>query len=226
MRSPFGSICFLVVLGTLAVRPPASCAFQFQDVTVAGTTKVSEHHGEVLLANSGTNAEPVDARPAPADYVIGPSDVLAVNIWREPEISRTVPVRPDGKISLPLVGDLHASGATAEQLQNLIKRQLQAYIAHPEVTVIVQEVKSQQVNIFGEVAKPGSYVLARNMTVLDALAVAGGLKDFAKATKIYVLRVGKDGGRSRIPFNYKQAIKGRNPAQDIELHPRDTVVVP
>jgi polysaccharide export outer membrane protein len=147
-------------------------------------------------------------------------------VWRDPEVSRTVPVRPDGKISLPLLGDLVVSGLTAAEVQTLIRKQLRGYISNPEVTVIVQEVKSQQINIFGEVAKPGSYTLAKTMTVLDALAVAGGLADFAKIKKIYVLRVGKDGRSIRIPFNYKQVIRGHSPGQDIELQARDTVVVP
>jgi polysaccharide export outer membrane protein len=178
----------------------------------------------------GTDAaaasSPVKPNTSANEYVIGSDDVLAVNVWREPEISRTLPVRPDGNISLPLVGDLLASGHTPDQLQKEIKRQLLAYFSNPEVTVVVQEAKSHRFNIVGEVEKPGSYVMSSSMTVLDAIALAGGLRDFARATKIYVLRVSPDGSRARLPFNYKHVIKGSNLQQNVELEPHDTIVVP
>lgn len=160
------------------------------------------------------------------EYVIGPEDVLAINVWREPEISRTVPVRPDGKISLPLVGELKASGLTPENLQAKITEELRGYLSQPEVTVIVQEVHSQKFNVVGEVLRPGSYQLARPITVLDAIAVVGGFTEWAKVTKIYVLRRLQDGKRIRIPFNYKDVVKGKNFFQNIELEPGDTIVVP
>ena len=160
------------------------------------------------------------------EYVIGPDDVLAVNVWKEPEISRMLPVRPDGNISLPLAGDLKASGRTPTQLQKEITDQLVEYLSNPEVTVLVQEAKSHKFNIMGEVEKPGSYVMGGPMTVLDAIATAGGLREFARATKIYVLRVNTDGSRIRLPFNYKQVIKGKDLRADVQLQPRDTIVVP
>ena len=163
---------------------------------------------------------------ASGDYTIGSDDLLAVNVWREPEISRNVVVRPDGRISLPLVGDLPASGRTPVQLQDAIKDHLRGYLSDPEVTVIVQEARSQKFNILGEVEHPGSYPLSRAMTVLDAIAIAGGLRDFAKSGKIYVLRISADGARARVEFNYKEVIKGRRLSQNVELQPRDTVVVP
>jgi polysaccharide export outer membrane protein len=166
------------------------------------------------------------APPTAEEYTIGPDDLLAVNVWREPEISRSVLVRPDGRISLPLVGDLRASGRTPAQLQDEIKGHLRNYLTDPEVTVIVQEARSQKFNILGEVEHPGSYALTRAMTVLDAIAVAGGLRDFAKSGKIYVLRITADGSRTRLQFNYKQVIKGQSLSQNVELQPRDTVVVP
>jgi polysaccharide biosynthesis/export protein len=171
------------------------------------------------------NTVEVQAQAQPADYLIGPDDVLAVNVWKEPEISRSVPVRPDGKISLPLIGDLIASGRTPLELQDAIKGQLVRYVSHPAVTVIVQEAKSQKFNIVGEVERPGSYPLSTPMTVLDAIAVAGGFRDFAKTSKIYVLRTDQ-GSRTRLPFNYKKVIKGDNFQQNVDLKPRDTVVVP
>jgi polysaccharide biosynthesis/export protein len=159
-------------------------------------------------------------------YVIGADDVLAINVWKEPEVSRSVPVRPDGKISLPLVGELTASGQTPLQLEQEIAKRLANYISEPEVTVIVQDSKSQKINIMGMVARPGAYFLTGSTTVLDAIAMAGGFKDFAKQKSIYVLRQNADGTQQRIPFNYKEVIKGKNSEQNVRLVPRDTVVVP
>lgn len=157
----------------------------------------------------------------PKDFVIGSEDVLAINVWKEPEISRTVPVRPDGKITLPLLGDVQATGLTPHKLEDALRDGLKAYVANPEVTVIVQEVKSLKFNIVGEINHPGSFPLVQPMTVLDAIAVGGGLRDFAKGTHIYVLR-----GNSRLPFNYKAVIKGKNVVQNVRLQSGDTVVIP
>lgn len=159
-------------------------------------------------------------------YVIGPNDVLSINVWKEPEVSRSVPVRSDGKISLPLVGELQAGGQTPRQLEQEITKKLQSYISEPEVTVIVTESKSQRINILGMVARPGAYLLSGSTTVLDAIAMAGGFKDFAKKKSIYVLRTGPDGTQKRLPFNYKEVIKGTNPEQNVKLLPGDTLVIP
>jgi polysaccharide biosynthesis/export protein len=159
-------------------------------------------------------------------FVIGAGDVLAINVWKEPEISRAVPVRSDGKVSLPLVGELQASGQTPRQLQASLKDKLQNFISDPDVTVIVQEVRSQRFNILGQVVKPGSYLLTNTTTVLDAIALAGGFRDFAKKKSIYVLRAKSDGSQTRIPFNYNAVIKGDNPSQNVKLEPRDTLVIP
>ncbi|MGA2457316.1 MAG: polysaccharide biosynthesis/export family protein [Terriglobales bacterium] len=161
-----------------------------------------------------------------SSYVIGANDVLTINVWKEPDISRSVPVRSDGKISLPLVGELQASGQTPRQLEHEITKHLQSYISEPEVTVIVTDSKSQKVNIMGMVARPGAYLLTSSTTVLDAIAMTGGFKDFAKQKSIYVLRQAPDGTQKRIPFNYKDVIKGKNPEQNIRLQAGDTVVVP
>lgn len=159
-------------------------------------------------------------------YVIGAEDQLMINVWKEPEMSRAVPVRPDGMISIPLLGDVKASGYTPLQLQDQITTQLKKFISDPQVTVIVTEVHSLTFNIVGEVQKPGYYPLTRRMTVLDSIALAGGFRDFAKTKGIYVLRTAADGKQLRLPFNYKSVIKGNNPQENIELQPRDTVVVP
>jgi polysaccharide export outer membrane protein len=178
-------------------------------------------------ATAGDKAAPATQGVAHDDtYVIGPSDVLAINVWKEPDISRSVPVRSDGRISLPLVGELQAGGQTPKQLEQEITKKLTSFIAEPEVTVMVQESKSQRVNILGQVARPGTYQLSSSMTVLDAIATAGGFKDFAKQKSIYILRQKPDGTQERLPFNYKDVIKGKNVEQNIKLAARDTVVVP
>jgi len=159
-------------------------------------------------------------------YVIGEADVLDVDVWKEKEISRQLAVRPDGKISLPLIGEIQASGLTPLQLQENITQDLKAYIDNPEVTVIVDNPLSHQFNIVGQVARPGAYPLRESMTVLDAIAQAGGFRDFAKQTKIYVLRPSPGGIRVRIPFNYKKVIRGGNLQENVPLKPGDTIVVP
>lgn len=183
--------------------------------------------------NDGTTSAHVPASapasPEPAasdDYVIGSDDVLAINVWKEPDISRTLPVRPDGKITLPLIGDIGASGTTPKQLQARIEQDLAKYISKPAVTVIVQEAKSHKFNIVGEIQKPGTYLLTSPMTVLDAIALAGGFRDWAKVKSIYVLRGGANGSRTKLAFNYKKVIKGNGSAQNIQLRTGDTVVVP
>jgi len=184
-------------------------------------------------ANDGTQTQDGhksgDGSRAPhsdGSYVIGANDVLAISVWKEPDISRSVPVRSDGKISLPLVGELQAGGQTPQQLEQEITKRLQSYISEPEVTVIVTDSKSQRMNIMGMVARPGAYLLTSSTTVLDAIAMAGGFKDFAKQKSIYVLRQAPDGSQKRIPFNYKEVIKGKNMEQNIRLQAGDTLVVP
>lgn len=160
------------------------------------------------------------------DYLIGPDDVLAVNVWKESEISEEVPVRPDGKVSLPLIGEVRASGLTPVQLQASIRSRLSTYLVNPTVTVMVKETRSHRFNVVGEVERPGSFVLGQPLRVLDALALAGGFRDFAKTSGIYVLRLHANGASQRFPFNYKQVISGRKLGQNIRLQAGDTVVVP
>jgi polysaccharide biosynthesis/export protein len=176
--------------------------------------------------STGDHGAAIKSAASDDSYVIGANDVLAINVWKEPEVSRSVPVRSDGKISLPLVGELQASGQTPRQLEQEISKRLESYISEPEVTVIVTDSKSQKVNILGMVVKPGAYLLTSSTTVLDAIAMAGGFKDFAKQKSIYVLRQAPDGTQKRIPFNYKEVIKGKNPEQNIRVQTGDTVVVP
>ena len=187
-----------------------------------------------LFAQNAANSRPETAKPdssqgnKPHDsvYVIGASDVLAINVWKEPDVSRSIPVRSDGKISLPLVGEIQASGRTPLQLEQEITTKLTKYISEPEVTVMVQESRSQKFNILGMVAKPGSYPLVTSTTVLDALALAGGFRDFAKKKQIYILRKDVLGQSQRIPFNYNDVISGKNPQENVQLQADDTIVVP
>src|SRR5208337_1815004 len=182
-------------------------------------------------AKSGQPAAPDTTPPRVADvqpnsFIIGVEDVLNINVWKEPEISRVVPVRPDGMISLPLIGEIKAAGLTPIQLQDQISASLKKLMADPQVTVIVVEVRSLTFNVVGQVMKPGDYPLTRRMTVLDAIAMAGGFQPFAKQKKVYVLRTSANGKQVRLPFNYKDVIKGKRPDENIDLQPRDTVVIP
>jgi polysaccharide export outer membrane protein len=182
-----------------------------------------------VVTSANDPADPIQAdskKPSDDSFVIGADDVLAVNVWKEPDISRSVPVRSDGKITLPLVGELQAGGQTPRQLQLEIATKLQSFISEPEVTVMVQEVRSQRFNVLGQVTKPGSYVISNSAKVLDAIAMAGGFRDFAKKKSMYVLRQTPDGRQTRLAFNYADVIKGKKPEQNIELKPHDTVVVP
>jgi polysaccharide biosynthesis/export protein len=165
-------------------------------------------------------------KPHDDSFIIGNDDVLSISVWKEPDLSRSIPVRSDGRISLPLLGDVQAAGLTPLKLEEDIANKLQPYIASPEVAVMVQQINSQKFNILGKVVKPGSYPLTNSATVLDAIALAGGCRDFAKQGSIYILRQNPNGGESRLPFNYKDVIKGKNTTQNVRLQPHDTIVVP
>lgn len=180
------------------------------------------------VAQSAPTAPPPASAPAHDDsYVIGNDDVLSINVWKEPDITqRSIPVRSDGRISLPLVGEVQAAGQTPLKLEKDIAGRLQSYISDPEVSVVVQVSNSQKFNILGQVAKPGTYSILNSPTVLDAIALAGGFRDFAKQKSIYILRQTADGHEVRLPFNYKEVIKGKNLAQNVKVQSRDTIVVP
>jgi len=184
----------------------------------------------VVGEGRAASAAPTPARVNPqvqpgAGYVIGIGDVLNINVWREAEISQKLAVRPDGMITLPLIGDVVATGQTPEQLADRISKMLESVLTSPQVTVIVDEVHSKFYSVVGQVAKPGQFPLTRPTTVLDAISQAGGFHDFAKTGKMYVLHYDK-GKRVQIPFNYKLVVKGKKPQQDIEVSPGDVIVVP
>lgn len=161
---------------------------------------------------------------APSDYVIGADDVLRISVWKEPDLSEMLPVRPDGKISMPLLNDIPAAGLTPVQLKDSITEKLKKFIADPRVTVVVTAMNSQRIFVSGEVVHSGPIQLLPHMTILQALSQAG-FNQFANLKGIYLLRT-ENGKQERIPFNYKDVIKGNHPEQNIQLKPGDTVVVP
>lgn len=163
---------------------------------------------------------------AESAYVIGDDDLLGINVWNEPDFKLTIPVRSDGNISLPLIGEVRAAGRTPSQLQHAITVKLEAFMKQPDVTVMVMQMNSRKFNILGRVSKPGSYSLTSTTTVLDAIAMAGGFQNFAKKKDIYVLRPKASGKEARIHFNYNKVIRGRDLGENIHLEPGDTVVVP
>jgi polysaccharide export outer membrane protein len=204
---------WLVLWGVLAVGASAQ-----------GNEKDKDDKGKPPSAG----ASPEESQPASVagpEYIIGAEDSLHVSVWKEPELTATLPVRPDGKISLPLLNDVQAAGLTPMQLADSVTEKLKKFLSDPRVTVVVTQMNSQRVFMMGEVLHSGAIPLLPNMTVLQALASAG-FSQFANTKGIYVLR--NEGGKQvKIPFNYKQAIKGENMQQNnIVLKPGDTVVVP
>src|SRR5712671_1917997 len=164
------------------------------------------------------------AAASSADYVIGAEDTLHISVWKEPDLTATLPVRPDGKISLPLLNDVPAAGLTPLQLSASITEKLKKYIADPHVTVVVTAMNSRRIFVTGEVAHTGAMPLLPNMTMLQVLSSAG-FTQFANVKNIYLLRT-ENGKQVKLPFNYKQVVKGNHPEQNIMLKPGDTVVVP
>ncbi len=157
-------------------------------------------------------------------YVIGGNDVLTVTVWKEPTLSGSMLVRPDGMISLPLLGDVQAAGLTPLRLADQITIKLKKYVQDPNVSVVVSQIHSKVIYMIGEVAKPAPVEMTPDMTLLEAISSAGGLTEFANKKKIYILR-DEGGKRLRIPVHYKQALAG-NLAFDLPLKPGDTIVVP
>ena len=159
------------------------------------------------------------------DYKIGPEDVLDIAVWNNTAISRTVPVRPDGKISLPLLNEVQATGLTPPELRDVLTKRLADYIPSPEVSIIVREVHSFKVSVLGEIKTPGRYELKSRATVLDVLAQAGPFSDFASRGRIFVLRLNGTGTK-RIPFNYNKVIASDGGHENFFLQPGDIIVVP
>jgi len=167
---------------------------------------------------------PADAKAQEGDYKIGPEDLLDISVWNNPPLSRTAPVRPDGMISLPLLNDVQAAGLTPMQLRDAIAKRLTEYVPNPEVSVVVREVNRFKVSVLGEVRKPGRFDFKSKATVLDAIALAGGLSDYAARSRIVIIR--QDGATTkRIPVNYNKIITTSS-EDDFFLQPGDVVVVP
>lgn len=210
-------ICIALSVALCAGLQSRAAAFQQNDA--AATTNAATDSSD--QANSpAANVQP------DGTFIIGADDVLAINVWKETELTRVVPVRSDGKISLPLIGDIQAAGRTPMELQEDIAAKLKGYITDPQVTVIVQQILSQKFNILGQISKPGTYVLSAGTTIVDAIALAGGFKDFAKRKGVYILRMNSAGKEERFNFNYDKFLKEKNTAQNIKLKPHDTIVVP
>ena len=171
-------------------------------------------------------ALPVQETPLPSGYVIGPDDVLIVSYWRNPDMSAEVTVRPDGLISLPLLNELQAGGLTPEQLREKISKASMKYLEEPPtLAIVVKTINSRKVYVTGMVAKPGFYQLTGAMTVVQLLATAGGIQEFADSKNITIVR--NEGGKQvSYTFNYKDFVKRKNLKQNIELKPGDTIVVP
>jgi polysaccharide export outer membrane protein len=179
-------------------------------------------------ASASQSKEPAPSKEpasvAGPDYVIGADDNLHISVWKEPELTNTLPVRPDGKISMPLLDDVQAAGLTPMQLASSLTEKLKKYLADPRVTVVVTQMNSQRVYVLGEVIHTGAMALLPDMTVLQALATAG-FTQFANTKGIYILRT-SNGKQQKLPFNYKQVVKGDDMAQNVSLKPGDTIVVP
>ncbi len=204
------AVLFMAATGALAQEQQTPPAQQNQ----TGTGSDSKVATVPLPKGAGA---PVDS----SSYKIGPADVLYINVWHEPEFSGSYAVHEDGKITIPLLGDLQAGGKTPVEVQDIVADSLKKYVVKPLVTVIVQEVGSKRYYMDGLVARPGEYALVVPTTILEAISKAGGLQDFANQKKIYILR-----GDKRIYFNYKDVIHGRHMEQNILLQPGDHIVVP
>ena len=175
--------------------------------------------------NTGQTGSTNDLLPVlPKGYVIGPEDVLSIVVWREKELSADVIVRPDGKISIPLLNDVQAAGYTPEQLAEIVEKAVIKYVADSDTTVIVKQINSRKVYVLGEVGKPGAFPLTSEMNVLQLIASVGGLAEFADKKNVMILRI-ENGRERRFRFNYNEVIEGKNLQQNILLQPGDTVLV-
>lgn len=189
-----------------------------------GGTAVAQSPTPPRPAGVGSQ-EPPAPPPTPTDYIIGPDDILTVTFWRDKDLSGDVVVRPDGKISLPLLNDVQAAGLTPLQLRDNLVQAAQRFLEDPNATVVVKQINSRRVYITGQVERAGPYPISGPTTVLQLLAMAGGLREFADGKNIVIMR--NEGANStNFSFNYKDVIKGKNLKQNIVLRPGDTVIVP
>ena len=183
----------------------------------AQTTPATQAKPPQAPATPAAGGAPVDSN----SYKVGPSDVLSIRVWNEPEFSGPVAVQQNGNVTVPLIGDLSVGGKTPIEIQNILAKALEKYVVKPLVTVTVQEVGSKKYYMDGLIAHPGEYALVAPITILESISKAGGLQDFANAKHIYILR-----GNKRIFFNYKDVLRGRHMEQNIQIEPGDHIVVP
>jgi polysaccharide biosynthesis/export protein len=216
------SVMLLAISAVCLAQAPKTAAVPASSTQPASLSPVpgaGQPQNAVASASPASTGGPID----PERYVIGAEDSLQITVWKEPTLSGTIPVRPDGMISLVLVGDMRAAGLTPMALSADISQRLKKYIQDPVVTVVVLGVNSQRIFTVGEVNKVGPVMLTPGMTPLQAIIAAGGLTQFANSKRIYILRT-VSGKQQKIPFNYKTALKGDN--QGVSLQPGDTIVVP
>jgi len=187
----------------------------------AAQQPAGEQQSKAAESPADAKLAPPSAPVDPKAYLIGAEDVISIRVWHEPENSGTFVVRPDGKVSVPLIGEIQAAGLTPEQLSANIAEGLQKVMVHPEVTVGVEKVNSKKYYIQGEVNRPGAYPLVIDTTVLEALVNAGGFREFANTKNITILR-----GSQRLKFNYKEVTKGKKMEQNILVKPGDQIIVP
>ncbi len=229
LKEKFVSVNGLSSIRILAIGATLCTSVWAQDYSASNKLDVNP----AAVAKEQAQEEPkqVQEAPAPAqEYVVGEGDLLRINVWKEPEISQSVTVRPDGNISLPLINEFRAAGLSPREIQELVTDKLKSVLTNPQVTVTVAEVRSKMVYVTGEVGKPGAYSIIAPMNVLQLIARAGGLTQFANRKEIYILRPGSQENtaskETRLKFNYKEVVKGHNSEQNVVLQSGDTVVVP
>jgi polysaccharide export outer membrane protein len=208
------AVAALILIGSIALAQaaPQPAASSASDKTASDKT----------ASDKATNA--ASTSQAGPEYVIGPEDALHIAVWKEADLTASLPVRPDGKISLPLLDDVQAAGLTPKQLADSITEKLKKYLADPRVTVVVTQINSKRIYLVGEVMHVGATPMLPNMTVLQALSSAG-LNQFANTKRIYVLRTA-NGKQQKLPVNYRKLVKGEQIEQNYLLQPGDTIVVP
>lgn len=221
----FGVLTLGVMLHAQAQTPPSAAATPAAAPATAVPATTTPTTGTPPAGTPAAGTPTVAGVTPPADYVIGPEDILSVVYWKDKDMTTDVAVRPDGKISLPLLHDVTAAGLTPAELRDRLIDASKQYIEDPNITVVVQKMNSRKVFITGEVEKPGPYALIGPMSVLQLISTAGGLREYADTKKILIVRT-ENGKQVTYPFNYKDVVSGKNLKQNIELKLGDTVVVP
>jgi polysaccharide export outer membrane protein len=219
-------VALAMILPAAKAQEPAPNQKPGQEATPPATDKATGDKSPA--SKDAAQVEPAaDKKSAAtdADYKIGEQDVLNITVWKEPQLSGPVVVRPDGKISVPLIDEVQAAGLTPMELQNLLLEKLRPFLAVPKVSVSMREVNSRKVYVIGQVGHAGSFRINANTTVLQVLTDAGGLRDYANPKKIYVMRT-VNGKPVRFPFHYDAVLKGQHYEENIVLQSGDTIVVP